>query len=150
MERPHSIKDKNNLVSYLLWSGSDYSDNFTNIISGCSLKRSSFKPVNGDCDIEVISTVEGYQHVRLGSLDASPDEVYTGTVCIYNNSSSKVHLRLIEQETNSFNDVYIQPNNSIQKVTITRTITSTSTLMFYLVLREPATVHIDNITLTRQ
>lgn len=145
-----NIKDKNNLASYLLWSGSDYSDNFTNIISGCSLKRSSFKPVNGDCDIEVISTVEGYRHVRLGSFDASPDEVYTGTVCIYNNSSSKVHLRLIEQETNSFNDVYIQPNNSIQKVTITRTITSTSTLIFYLIIREPANVHIDNITLTNQ
>lgn len=151
MEIIYSIKDRLSVSSYGMWSGSDYNINLSGIVSGFELTQSRNHSSNGDYSIEVTNTVTGYNYMWLSeNHDTIIGEVYTGIINILNNSSTQVSLRLLEIETNKFNDITIPPNESMQKIMITRTIQSTSKLKFYLIIREPTTVYIDNITLKHQ
>lgn len=133
-----------------MWTCGDYDNDFTNIASGFTLTLSSEHTVNGDHSIKVENEKTGYTYMWLGEVSCDINDIYTATIGIYNNSSTQVSLRLIETGNNNYNDISIPPNNSIQTISITRTITSTSALKFYLVIREPATVYIDNITLNKR
>ena len=150
MERPHSIKDTNNLLNYTTWSGGDYSNNLSGILTSFTLTRVKNYSSNGDYSIQAVSDTNGYAHMRLGGLEAVKNETYMGSINIYNNTSTQVSLRLIEPETNQNTTISIPPNNSMQKITVSHTLTDTSSLIFYLILREPTTVYIDNITLRKQ
>ena len=105
---------------------------------------------NGDCSLKIIKETIGYSHIRFGEFNGVANETFHGTIDILNNSSMGVYLRLIESETNQHTDISIPYNESVQKISISHTITDTSTLEFNLILRNLTDINIDNITLTIQ
>lgn len=102
---------------------------------------------NLERSIQLTSSVMGYAALILNYIGVNPDEIYEGKISILNNSNSNVYLRLMEVESNQYNDVIIPPAQQSQIVTITRTITSTSTLQFTLIIRNPLTVYVDDVKL---
>ena len=58
-----------------------------------------------------------------------------------------MYLRLIEMETNQYNDITISPSENMQHVTISRQLTSSQNIRLSLIIRVPSKVYLDNISL---
>ena len=70
-----------------------------------------------------------------------------GSIDILNTSQTNVYLRLIEMENNQYNDITISPSENMQHVTISRQLTSSQNIRLSLIIRVPAKVYLDNISL---
>lgn len=104
---------------------------------------------NGGRCIKIYSNYEGYTHTVLVDQSCEPGTLQ-GNIDIINNSSTNVYLRLLERETNQYNDITISPNESMQHITISRQLTSIQTIRLALIVRNPTTVYLDNISLTNK
>lgn len=133
-----------------MWTGSDYSHDFSNINTNFTLTSEKNYATNGDYSIKVTSSSNGYNDLVLYQGTVQANETYNAIVTIYNPSSTQVSLRLIEVEPNRFNDISIPSSSNIQTISVSRTVTSNSTLRCYLIIREPTAVYVDNVQIAHQ
>lgn len=91
------VKDKNNLVSHNVWSGTDYKKN-TEDLSPSNVQISSTTEwgINGERSIKSEGQVERYSQVLLhySSTSINTNETVTGKLTILNNTGKTVQLRL--------------------------------------------------------
>lgn len=132
-----------------MWTGSDSSYDFSNINTNFTLTSEKNYATNGDYSIKVTSSSNGYNDLGLYQCTVQSNETYNVVVDIYNPSSTQVSLRLIEVESNKFNDISIPYSGNIQSIRLSRTVTSNSTLRCYLIIREPTTVYVDNFCVVK-
>ena len=149
-----SIKDKSNLINYNIWSGTDYLKNTTGTSTSPTIQLSSSTDwsYNSDRSLKITGTVESYAVTVLGEiLDIETDAQMTGTIHILNNSSFNAQLRFHEVEGNVYNTVEIPSNPNSQEITVTRTKTSNAkTVQLNLILRNPSSVYVDDVSFTIQ
>ena len=147
-----SVKDKENLLPFNVWSGTEYLKN-TNGFTASNLTMDSSKEwsSNGDYSLQVTTLINNYARVEfIDNIPALKDETYVGSVDIFNNSNNNIILRFVENTNILVQDIIIPSSNSMQTISITRTIISDSTnLRFQLVFRNAMTIYVDNISLIR-
>ncbi len=109
------------------------------------LSSSTEWAINGNRSIKATCSITGYSQLILCDISSNTNENYTGQISILNNSNSNVYLRLLELENNQYNDVTISPSGTSQEISISRTITSSSSLRLLVIIRTPVTVYVDNV-----
>lgn len=149
-----SIKDKTNLINYNIWSGTDYLKNTTGTYASPTIQLSSSTDwsYNSDRSLKITGTTASYAVTTLGEiLDIEKAAQMTGTIHILNNSSFNAQLRFHEVEENMYNTVEIPSNSKPQEISVTRTKTSNSkTVQLLLILRNPSSVYVDDVSFTIQ
>ena len=132
-----------------MWSGTDYLKNTSSFWNnGLIYSSSKDYSYTGDYSLEVIEDVIEYRHVIF--YDAVLDGVLQGMVNVINNNEYSCYLRIVEMESNQFTDINIPPNESWCQITISRQITYRQNIRFLLITRNPATIYVDEISLTLQ
>lgn len=146
------VKDKENLLPFNVWSGTEYLKNtnnftYTNLTINSSKEWSS----KGEYSLQITASLDSYARVEfINNIPTLKDETYVGSIDIFNNSKNNIALRFVENITGITQDVSIPSSNSMQTISITRTILSDSTdLRFQLIFRNAMTVYVDNILLIR-
>lgn len=136
------------MVSFNVWSGSDYLKNVNDIYANMELSSTEFWASNGNRSIQITSNTTGYQAATLCEITANINETYTGKLDILN-PTSDVYLRLIEVESSQYTDVTISSSNVAQESVISKQVTGSGTFRFLLITRSSLTCYIDNVRLTR-
>lgn len=140
-------------MPYNVWSGTDYLKNMDGMTTSPTIESESSLDwsSNHERSIKITSTVEGYAAIYFPEATGlTPSETLQATIKILNNSGKNCQLRLMENENGTYNSVDIVSNVNPQKITISRTISTTS-LQIIIILRVPElTVYIDDVQLTAQ
>ena len=93
-----NVKDKNNIVPFNVWSGTDYEGSIDLIIVGLTISSSSEWSSKGEKSIKIISSQNSYSHVVLHQDSCVPCNLQ-GSIDILNNGPSNVFLRLMEMQS---------------------------------------------------
>lgn len=135
-----------------MWSGADYLQDITDIPHyNLNINATKYWSSNGDYSIQLTNTIDGYSRIEFtNNQQTFENETYTGTVDILNNSEHDIQLRMVEETGVLVQDVTIPPNNELQTVSITRTITANTVLRFQLINRYPIQIYVDNIQLNKR
>lgn len=148
------MKDKTNLLSFNVWSGTEYSNNNSNLTfdgTKFNLKTSNDFSSNGECSLKIISTQDPtYNYIRLYTGSTVTGETYNGSIHILNKTIPKLTLRIIENNTNLMTDVIIVKSDNIQEINVSRLVND-SNISFSLIYGAnipSGVVYIDNIRLS--
>lgn len=135
-----------------MWSGADYLQDITDIPHyNLNINATKYWSSNGDYSIQLTNTINEYSRIEFtNNQQTFENETYTGTVDILNNSEHNIQLRMVEETGMLVQDVTIPPNNELQTVSITRTITANTVLRFQLINRYPIQIYVDNIQLNKR
>lgn len=132
------------------WSGGDQLKNISTLYTTANITVSASTDfqVNGDYSWKVYSNYTGYNHIIF--YEASLAGTVQGKITVLNNNPSNAFLRIQEIETNQYNDIKIPPNESMMKISISRELSYRQNTRFALIVRNPATIYVDEISLTLQ
>lgn len=143
-----------NLAEFNIWSGTDYLNNTTGINGGHIQKLSSSSDfsANGNKSFKISFDENGFLYINFIGMNVVPDESYSASIKVYNNSDKAFLFRLIETTNTHFKDVQISSMDSIQTVMI-ENFTTTSTGPFRLQLNNNngniGVIYVDEIILIK-
>ncbi|WP_405286306.1 hypothetical protein [Methanobrevibacter sp.] len=137
-------------MDYNVWSGTDYLKNTMGFLPTDATVSSDYTfSTIGERSLKITTTGTKYQEVNLKNIQGNASETFVATIDVLNNTGETVELRLFEIG-GGHNTVNISSNESVQTVSITRTLGTDCTLRAILILRYPLTVYIDNVRLDKR
>ena len=151
----HFVKDKNNLVSYNVWSCTDYdgsTNEFTpkNTITATSTTEWS---INGTHSLKTTTVNDVvWNAIRIYLYDIHKNDEVTCNCTILNPDCEYLNFALIENVSGTYTNfiqVSIPPSNTPQNITLTGTVSQDISSLIITYSQSKGTVYIDNIQLTR-
>ncbi|MBQ7105833.1 MAG: hypothetical protein IJN90_08255, partial [Bacilli bacterium] len=153
------VKDKNNLLSFNTWSGSDYSKtaNYINKSDSVSISSSALNHYIGERSFLVnIGSATGYQFIDLETiLECSQGDKFTLSARIL--SLMSCYLTIMEIRASPYAQegisVIIQPSDSFQEYNISHTLSLTGDLYVGVRIASSSTsgvIYIDDIKLIKE
>ena len=116
------------------------------------LSSSSDFSANGNKSFKINFDESGFLYINFIEITVVPDESYSASIKVYNNSDKPFVFRLIETANTHFNDVQISSMDSIQTIIINN-FTTTSTGPFRLQLNNNngnmGIIYVDEIILIK-
>lgn len=147
----HSVKDKENLLPYNVWSGSDYTNNIEGFYAPVHIISSSDEWSNqGNKSLKIISETLDYSYTRFYFITATEGDKFNVTLKALNNSGNTLVLRVIETTNSHFQDVEIPSSSETQLINTNFTSTTDGVINFLIITRTNIISYIDCLSVKQE
>ena len=143
------MKDINNLCTYNVWSGTDYSNDLTGYTLGQMEAYSQEEySITGERSLKAKSKINTYNAINLSTINVNEGDTLTGKIQVYHPQGGQINLRLSWSGGIISSDFNI--SNKTQSISISNEFTEEKSVNFILVLRSDTDlVYLDNIKLVK-
>lgn len=122
-----SVKDKDNLFSYNVWSGTDYLKNSADFFSTTSglLFSSTDWSINGDRCVKAVNSLSNSISCKIDNTDVVENDTVSFKFKIINNTGDTVYAQILQQNSDNTETqviVSIPSSNNVQDIFITKNI----------------------------
>ena len=121
------IKDKNNLISFNAWTGTDYLKN-TNEFNNHPLSSTEWS-INGERSLKLTNTEDNYEHYSTSYYQTLPTGTYIIQMKLYSPvGTGRIGVMLKGED---FQNINYSASDNVQNITITVTNKTIIGLRFY-------------------